>query len=30
VDLELPEKGLQLYCKVGDKISRGKIIGKYN
>jgi len=30
VDLELPEKGLQLYCKVGDKMSRGKIIGKYN
>jgi phosphatidylserine decarboxylase len=29
VDLELPSKDLEVYCKVGDKLSRGKIIGKY-
>lgn len=29
VDLELPEKNLEIYCNVGDKLSCGKIIGKY-
>lgn len=29
VDLELPAEGLSVYCKVGDKLSRGKIIAQY-